>query len=77
MPHRQPFPRTNAVRRAIDADRRAAPDLLFLEQWEMAPQSGVAAVLRVAQIRRANPRLAADLRAELSGRIGIGQARQP
>lgn len=61
------IPQTRIVRRAIEEDSRAAADLLFLEQWEMAPQDSVGAVLRVAQIRRANPHLAAEVRAELHG----------
>lgn len=60
-----PFPQTQVVRLAIAEDSRTAADLLFLEQWEMAPHNDVGAVLRVAQIRRANPGLAAEVRAEL------------
>jgi hypothetical protein len=66
MSDRIPFPLTRAVRRAIADDSRSAADLLFLESWERSPQSAVGTVLRVAQIRRANPELAAELRAELS-----------
>lgn len=66
MTETQQFPHTQVVRRAIQQDSRAAGDLLFLEQWEMAPQHAVGAVLRVAQIRRANPDLAAELRAEIA-----------
>jgi lipopolysaccharide biosynthesis regulator YciM len=65
MAEHQVFPRTDAVRRAIQHDSRTAADLLFLERWEMAPQDSVGAVLRVQQIRRANPNLVAELRAEL------------
>ena len=64
-------PCTAAVRRVLDtiADHAVAADLLFLERWEMAPMPGAAAALRVGQIRRANPALAAEIRAELkSGR---------
>ncbi len=60
------FPYTRVVRRAIQEDSRTAGDLLFLERWEMRPQDSVGAVLRVAQIRRANPDLAAEVRAELA-----------
>ncbi len=48
-------------------DRSAQADLLFLERWEMAPQSGTALALRVQQIRRANPELAEAIRAEVAG----------
>ena len=47
-------------------DRSAKVDLLFLERWEMAPQSGTALALRVQQIRRANPELAKAIRAEVA-----------
>lgn len=59
---------TAAVRRALARmrDGAAKADLLFLERWEMAPVAGSAAALRVAQIRRANPKLAAELRAEVA-----------
>jgi hypothetical protein len=63
----QDLPHTHVVRRAIEADSRAAADLLFLERWEMTPQHSVGAVLRIAQIRRANPSLAEEVRAELAG----------
>jgi hypothetical protein len=62
------LPRTEAVRRALRSchDERSAWDLLFLEAWEMAPSPGAAAALRVGQIRRANPELAAEVRAEIA-----------
>jgi hypothetical protein len=61
------LPRTEAVRRALRtfSDERSAWDLLFLEAWEMEPAPGAAAALRVGQIRRANPELAAEVRAEI------------
>ncbi len=57
----------DAVRRALTETRDAAgrDDLLFLERWEREPLPGSAAALRVFQIRRANPQLAAEIRAEL------------
>jgi hypothetical protein len=63
-----PGPRTAAVRRALqDAHCDAAiADLLFLESWEASPTPEVGAVLRVAQIRRANPELAQAVRGELA-----------
>jgi hypothetical protein len=58
---------TEALRRVLPQvrDDRSAADLLFLERWEMYPLPGAAAALRVAQIRRANPQLAAAIRAEV------------
>jgi|GEM_PF-1683023 hypothetical protein len=60
-------PRTAAVQRVLasDHDHTMVSDLLFLEQWEMYPLSGSAAALRINQIRRANPELAAEVRAEV------------
>lgn len=62
--------RTRALREALAAvrDHAAANDLMFLEAWEICPTFGIGAVLRVGQIRRANPALAAEIRAELSRR---------
>lgn len=61
------LPRTEAVRRALQngLDAAAAADWLFLESWEAAPTGEVGAVLRVAQIRRANRALADAIRDEL------------
>ncbi len=66
------WPQTSAVRRAVadSRDRALVADLLFLERWEMAPVHGPAAARRVAQIRRANPGLAAEVRAEIAGSRG-------
>ncbi len=60
--------RTNALQRVLSDlhDDAASADLLFLEQWELQPMPGAAAALRVVQIRRANPVLAAEIRAEIS-----------
>jgi|GEM_PF-2504980 hypothetical protein len=51
---------------AQPCDRSLASDLLFLERWEICPVPGSAAALRVSQIRRANPELAAAIRGELA-----------
>ncbi|MGH7043761.1 MAG: hypothetical protein ACREFY_16765 [Acetobacteraceae bacterium] len=60
------LPRTEAVRRALHAGGGAlAADLVFLEAWECETPRDIAATLRAAQIRRANRRLAAEIRAEL------------
>ena len=62
-------PRTEALRRALAAcGESSAADLAFLEAWEADPVPGLGAALRVAQIRRANPALAAAIRAELEVR---------
>ena len=65
-------PLTDAVRRALVTlnDPAAASDLLFLERWEISPLPGAAAALRVGQLRRANPHLVAEIRAELAARRG-------
>jgi hypothetical protein len=62
-----PVPRTEALRRALRSvrDDLCASDLLFLESWEMNPAPGAGPALRVGQIRRANPTLAAEIRAEV------------
>jgi len=61
-------PQTAAVQRALtlNHDHTTEADLLFLERWEMHPLPGAAAALRINQIRRANPELAAEVRAEVS-----------
>ena len=69
------MPRTEALRRALQTqDRQAVADLVFLENWEAQPPSSLAAVLRAGQIRRANPELAAAIRAELQLARVSGQA---
>lgn len=61
-------PLTLALQRVLydEDNRRTAEDLLFLERWEIHPVPGPAAALRVSQIRRANPELAAAIRNELT-----------
>jgi hypothetical protein len=63
-------PRTEAVRRALQqaGDEAVAADLLFLEDWQTQRRPGIAACLRAAQIRRANPALAAEIHKELTHR---------
>ena len=60
-------PRTEAVRRALtlSGDTAMAADLLFLEAWEFHRSYDLGSTLRAAQIRRANPGLAAEIHAEL------------
>ncbi len=64
------LPCTVVLRGALPGirDRSARNDLLFLERWEIAPVPGMGAALRVQQIRRANPELAAAIRAEVAAR---------
>jgi len=45
-----------------------AADLLFLEDWWTQRRPGIADCLRASQIRRANPALAEEIRAELNRR---------
>ena len=61
---------TDALRRALDqvSDPPFVADLMFLEAWERDPQWGCGVALRVGQIRRANPELAAAIRAEVARR---------
>ena len=61
---------TEALRRALRSVRDAfsAADLILLENWEMSPIPGVAAALRAGQLRRANPELAAEIRAEVTAK---------
>ncbi len=60
------LPLTDAVRQALQDvnDPFQRDDLLFLERWELCAEPGVAAARRAAQLRRANPHLAAAIRAE-------------
>ena len=61
-------PVTEVLRRicADGTDPASLRDLVFLERWEMLPLPGAAAALRVSQIRRANPDLAAAIRSEVA-----------
>jgi hypothetical protein len=63
-------PYTQALRRALQdaTDMSAVADLLFLEAWEIHRPRDLAITLRASQIRRANPRLAAEITAELRTR---------
>ena len=59
---------TDALRRVLaqPMDRAAVDDLLFLEAWERQPSDNAGVALRIGQIRRANPVLAAAIRAEMA-----------
>ena len=63
-----PEPRTLALRHALATAESdgAAADLRFLEAWEAEPRPGPGVALRVGQLRRANPDLAAAIRTELA-----------
>src|SRR5689334_20666388 len=58
-------PHTVALIRALASmrDPRTFDDLLYLEAWERDPAPSLASTLRIGQIRRANPELAAEIRA--------------
>jgi hypothetical protein len=62
---------------AQSCDGAVASDLLFLERWEICPLPGSAAALRISQIRRANPELAAAIRRELAPEQPGRKAAQP
>jgi len=51
-----------------DSMEAAVADLLLLEFWEVHKPMHLGLLLRVRQIRRANPGLAADIAAELAAR---------
>jgi hypothetical protein len=63
-------PFTLAVREALQSinNSQAENDLLLLEAWEMQPSPNLGVTLRVSQIRRANPGLAAAIEVELKTR---------
>jgi hypothetical protein len=65
QPSRERFTRPDVLLQALEHyhDDSATSDLLFLMAWEVRPTSDLGVVLRIAQIRRANPVLAAELRA--------------
>jgi hypothetical protein len=70
---------TTALRIAISStqDRRVAEDFVYLELWERTPTPGPAAALRIQQIRRANPELAAAIRHEIGTAVPEDTAHQP
>ena len=78
IPHDPSLPCTMALRRALPrmSNPALAEDLLFLERWELSPSPGAATALRVTQLRRANPELAAEIRAELES-YRAGSAGRP
>lgn len=69
-------PHTATIERALanTSSHTASDDFLFLEAWERRASPDLSALLRAGQIRRANPALAAELRAELSRGRPLTQA---
>jgi hypothetical protein len=65
QPSQERFTRPDALWEALERhhDDSATSDLLLLIAWENRPTSDLGIVLRIRQIRRANPVLAAELRA--------------
>lgn len=59
---------TQALQRVLAQPlaRSAVADFLFLEAWEREPSDNAGVALRIGQIRRANPALAAEIRAEIA-----------
>jgi hypothetical protein len=76
-------PQTDALRRVLanQLSTSAVADYLFLEAWERDPSDRPGVALRIGQIRRANPALAAAIRTEIGhdraqtlARIGLRPA---
>ena len=62
-----PMPLTEATRVALNGCQQAAvADLLLLEFWEVHKPMHLGWMLRVRQIRQANPGLVAEIEAELA-----------
>jgi hypothetical protein len=67
---------TGAVRSAIsNGDDAAVADLLVLEAWEAHRPMDLGLMLRVRQIRRANPEFAAKVAAEVAARVRAASLR--
>jgi hypothetical protein len=60
-------PQTEVLRRVLAEPLpiSVVADYLFLEAWEREPSDNAGVTLRIGQIRRANPALAAAIRAEI------------
>jgi hypothetical protein len=65
-----PPPYTQALFRALQAaeNTTTTADLLLLEAWEISRSMHLGIMLRIRQIRRANPQLAIEIAAELTDR---------
>jgi len=64
-------PYTQAIQHALQTakDATSVADLLFLEAWELdRSMVDPATLLRIRQIRRANPKLSAEITEELTRR---------
>ena len=75
MNHFFGVPLTAAMQRAAGSfrDDSSISGLFFLEAWELGCVPDLSAMLRARQIRRSNPALAAEIRAELLGLRRFGQ----
>ena len=68
-------PLTRATLDALDHCKQAAvADLLLLGSWEVDKPMHLGLMLRVRQIRLANPGLVADIEAELAGQRSGGRS---
>ena len=68
----QSYPwQTEALKRVLaqPMHRSAVADYLFLEAWEREPSDNAGVALRVGQIRRANPQLADEIRAQVTAEL--------
>jgi hypothetical protein len=65
-----PPPYTRALSRALQSaeSTASAADLLLLEAWETNKPMHLGIMLRIRQIRRANPQLSTEIAAELTMR---------
>ena len=63
-------PNTQALDRALQTAKNAASiaDLFFLAAWEADRSMHIGIMLRIRQIRRANPQLSSEIAAELTNR---------
>jgi hypothetical protein len=63
-------PYTQALSRALQSaeNTASAADLLLLEAWETNKPMHLGIMLRIRQIRRANPQLSSEIAAELTTR---------
>lgn len=62
---------TEALQRVLaqPMHRSAVADYLFLEAWEREPSDNAGVALRIGQIRRANPQLADEIRAQVKAEL--------
>lgn len=72
-----PRPCTQALDRALQtaANTACIADLFFLEAWETDRSMHIGIMLRIRQIRRANPHLSSEIAAELTNRKKMTRAK--